>query len=57
MSLIRTNWKLIVGVLVGCLVIATALRLTRRVPPFDLPTDWQPGMGFVDSETAQTLQF
>ncbi|MBP1702237.1 MAG: hypothetical protein H6Q38_1344, partial [Chloroflexi bacterium] len=54
----NVNWKLITGLLIALVLVAVvALRLTRRVPPYNPPsnrtiTDW----GSLDNQTAQRLQ-
>ena len=52
------NWVLVIGILIGLIIIATAvIRLTRIVPPFTPPADRQiTPWGTLDSATAQKLQ-
>ena len=58
MKMTRRNWKLVVGILIGSIVIVAALILfTRSIPPFVPPADRQiSSWGTLDGETAQKLQ-
>jgi D-alanyl-D-alanine carboxypeptidase len=58
MNITRMNWKLIIGIPIGLIIIVTAvLRFTRSVPPFVPPTDRQLAMwGTMNHETALKLQ-
>ena len=54
----KGNWKLVVGIVVGLIVVAAAvMRLTRSVSPFVPPANCQISpWGTLDRETAQKLQ-
>ncbi len=54
----QRNWKIIIGILIGLIVIVVAVvRFTRSVPPFVPPTDRQiNAWGTLDPDTAQKLQ-
>jgi D-alanyl-D-alanine carboxypeptidase len=56
--MVSANWKLVVSILIGLIIMVLAvLRLTRSVPPFVPPTDRQFGTwGTLNRETALKLQ-